>query len=56
MELADDKINATKKFATKFVLGTVQNILGQGENVGYQHFPFFSKCFQKLSLKVGIVL
>ena len=37
--LADDKINVTEKL--KFVLGRVENILGKGENAGYQHFLFF---------------
>ena len=40
----------------KFVLGRVENIVGKGENDGYQHFL---QCFQKLSfpevLKVGVV-
>ena len=47
--LADDKINVTEKL--KFVLGMVENILGKGENAGYQHFLLFPKCFQKLSFK-----
>ena len=34
--LADDKINVTEKL--KFVLGMVENILGKGENAGFQHF------------------
>ena len=37
----------------------VENILGKGENAGYQHFLLFPKCFQKPpfseSLKVGTV-
>ena len=37
----------------------VENIVGKGENAGYQHFPLFLQCFQKTSfpgsLKVGIV-
>ena len=45
-ELADDKINATKKL--KFVKGMAENILGKGENAGYQHFILFPKCFHKL--------
>ena len=48
---ADDKINVTKKL--KFVLRRVENIVGKGENAGYQ------QCFQKASytrlLKVRIV-
>ena len=45
--LADNKINVT------------ENIVGKGENAGYQHFLLHIKCFQKASilglLKVGIV-
>ena len=54
------KLNVTEKL--KFVLGRVENIVGKGENAGYQHyqqFLLFSRCFQKVSilgsLKVGIV-
>ena len=54
---ADDKIIASGKL--KFVLGKVENIVGKGENAGYQHFQLFPQCFQKASckwlLKVGIV-
>ena len=54
---ADDKINVTEKL--KVVLGRVENIVGKGENAGYQHFFLFPQCFQKASfpglLKVGIV-
>ena len=54
---ADDKINVTEKL--KFVLGKIENIVGKGENAGYQHFLLFPRCFQKAScsmlLKVGIV-
>ena len=36
----------------------VENIVGKGENAGYQHFLLFPECFQKTSLlgllKVGI--
>ena len=43
----------------KFVMGKVEIIVGNGENVGYQHFLLFPQCFQKASfqglLKVGIV-
>ena len=31
----------------KNVLGMVENILGKGENAGYQHFLLFPKCFKK---------
>ena len=54
---ADDKMNVTWKL--NFVLGRVENMVGKGENAGYQHFLLFPQCFQKLSfwrsLKVGIV-
>ena len=54
---ADNKINVTKKL--KFVLGKVENIVGKGENAGYQHFLLFPQHFQKVSytglLKVVIV-
>ena len=43
----------------KFVEGSVENIVGKGENAGYQHFLNFPQCFQRAffsgSLKVGIV-
>ena len=44
-ELAVDTINVTEKF--KFVLGRVENIVGKGENAGYQHFLLFLQCFPK---------
>ena len=54
---ADDKISVNEKL--KFVLWRVENIVGKGENAGYQHFLLFPQCFQngsyKGSLKVGIV-
>ena len=40
----------------KFVLEMVENIVGKGENAGYQHFLVFPTSFQKASFsKVGIV-
>ena len=45
---ADDKINAIKEL--KFVVGTVENNVGIGENAGYQNFLLFPHCFQKLSI------
>ena len=45
---------------TKFVLVWVENIVGKGENTGYQYFLLPPQCFQKPSLlrllKVMIVL
>ena len=41
------------------VFDRVENIVGKGENAGYQHFLLFPRCFQTASvlgsLKVGIV-
>ena len=55
--LADNKIKLAEKL--KFVLRRVENIVGKGENAGYQHFLLFPQCFQKASisgsLKVGTV-
>ena len=31
------------------VFGSVQNIVGKGENAGYQHFLLFPQCFEKAS-------
>ena len=45
--IADDKINATQN--RKFILEGIENIVGKGENAGYQHFLLFEQCFQKLS-------
>ena len=43
-----------------YVLGRVENIVGKGENAGYQNFPLLSRCIQKASpsgsFKVRIVL
>ena len=44
-DFADDKINVT--CVTNFVMGSVENIVGKGENAGYQHFLHFPQCFQK---------
>ena len=52
-----DKIVVSQKL--KFTLGRAENIVGEVENAGYQHFLLFPLCFPKLSfpqvLKVGIV-
>ena len=54
---ADYNIYVTESL--KFVLGRVKNIVGKGENAGYQHFLLFSPYFKKASytgsLKVVIV-
>ena len=56
--LMDNKINVTEK--SKFVFGQVENIMGKGENAGYQHFLLFAQCFQSLQFQgvrsqVGVV-
>ena len=33
------------------VFDTVENIVGKGENAGYQHFLLFPQCFQKACLE-----
>ena len=33
----------------KFILGRIENIVGKGENAGYQHFLLFPQSFQKVS-------
>ena len=53
---ADDKIKFAKMII--FVFNTIENIVGKGENAGYQHFLLFQQCFQKAfysgSLKSGL--
>ena len=41
---ADDKISVSQE--QKFILGLVENIVGKGENAGYQHFLLFPQCFK----------
>ena len=52
----DNKFNFAKM--RNSVFDRVENIVGKGENAGYQHLLLFSQCFQNLSvsgsLKVGI--
>ena len=48
------KINQAEKL--KFVLVRVENIVGKGENAGYQHFVFFPQCFQKASFSGSLTL
>ena len=53
---ADDKLNVVKIMI--YQQDRVVNIVGKGENAGYQQFLFFSQCLIKASfsgsLKVGI--
>ena len=44
---AEDKLNLAEKL--KFVFEWGENIVGKGENAGYQHFLLFLQCFQKAS-------
>ena len=44
---AGDKINVAHM--TISVFDRVENIVGKGENAGYQHFILFPQCFQKAS-------
>ena len=48
----DNKIKAIEKL--KFVQGRNENIVGKGENAGFQHFLLFLQCFQKACFK-GVV-
>ena len=43
---ADERVN----MAQNGTLGSVDIIVGKGENAGYQHFLLFPQCFQKLLL------
>ena len=40
---ADDNFNVIQM--VRFFFGRVENILGKGENAGYQHFSLFLQCF-----------
>ena len=42
--LADYKISVTQKL--DYVSESVENMVGKGENAGYQHFLLFPQCFQ----------
>ena len=44
---ADDKLNVDNIVIS--VSYWVENIVGKGENAGYQHFLLFPQCFQKAS-------
>ena len=47
------KLKAIEHYESKvlkmmiFVFGRVENIVGKGENAGYQHFLLFPQCFQR---------
>ena len=42
---ADDKIKVLEMMM--FLFNRVENIVGKGENAGYQHFFLFPQCFQR---------
>ena len=44
---ADDNSNVAQM--VQFFWDRVENIVGKGENAGYQHFLLFPQCFQKSS-------
>ena len=46
---ADDKLKVAKIMIS--VLDSVENIVGNGENTGNQHFLLFPQCFQKASFQ-----
>ena len=43
---SDDKITGLQM--PIFVFDRIENIVGKGENAGYQHFLLFPQCFQEL--------
>ena len=43
--IAGDKINVAQMMISVF--DRVANIVGKGENAGYQHFLLFPQCFRK---------
>ena len=49
---ADDKTNVAQMMI--YVFDRVKNIVGKGENAGYQHFLLFPQCFQKASVLGGL--
>ena len=44
---ADNNLNVAKMMISLY--DRVENIVGKGENAGYQHFLLFPQCFQKAS-------
>ena len=50
----DDKLNVAKIMLSVF--DRVENIVGNEENAGDQHFFLFSQCFQKASFLVSLKL
>ena len=44
---ADDKYNVVKMMISPFL--RLENVVGKGENAGFQHFLLFPQCFPKPS-------
>ena len=44
---ADNKLMVAKIMI--YVFDSIENIVGKGENSGYQHFILFPQCFQRAS-------
>ena len=52
LELSKFKVFADDNLLTeiaKFVIDRVENIVGKGENAGYQHFLLYPQCFLSFS-------
>ena len=45
---ADDNLNIAQMM--EFSFDRVENIVGKGENAGFQHFLLFTQCFPKASI------
>ena len=41
--------NLDMAIVIRYFFDKVENIVGKGENAGYQHFLLFQKCFQEFS-------
>ena len=51
---ADDNSIVTKM--TKFAGDSLENIVGKGDNAGYQHFLLFQQCFFFKAPYLGLVI
>ena len=47
INFADNKINVAQMLGSVF--DRIENIVGKGENAGYQNFLLYPQCFQKAS-------
>ena len=46
MGFADNKLNLAKVIIS--ACDRIENILGKGENAGYQHFLLYLQCFKRV--------